>query len=385
MHSVSLGRASTTSHFKPNASDGSHIRHSVSFAARATWLSVSAPHALRCTHCACSEWGGASFLNPTVSAGVAFGSGGTQFRKGPAYTERALWCRVTANGQVELVNSSGLSVRSRATAHAAARQKPSQAQTQTPETDSPEIEDLVQLLDTYLHAQQNGQQNGLSLSHCHVHAPLCSPDADGSLGQKSTSSEINANAAPDSVSQKDEALGPNGLMASDALRYRQHVCEIDDHVARYNADTRGPEYNRSEGKVLLLVSLHDTFPIPDKTETLWLACDSLAAAHRLKTEVFDAYPLLHSMQLFSAAVSRDLSPRVGLGPRRTVESQTTHRTTAITVHGHAPRPRAVCPESVLSRRLATCCASIGRSVWTSHVGARGRVCSWRISAGFTPV
>ena len=31
---------------------------------------------------------GSWFLNPTVAAGVAYGSGGTQIRKGPAYTER---------------------------------------------------------------------------------------------------------------------------------------------------------------------------------------------------------------------------------------------------------------------------------------------------------
>lgn len=34
---------------------------------------------------------GSTFLNPTTAAGVAFGSGGTQLRKGSAYTDRALY------------------------------------------------------------------------------------------------------------------------------------------------------------------------------------------------------------------------------------------------------------------------------------------------------
>jgi D-lactate dehydrogenase (quinone) len=41
---------------------------------------------------------GSIFLNPTTAAGVAFGSGGTQLRKGPVYTERLLYARVDENG-----------------------------------------------------------------------------------------------------------------------------------------------------------------------------------------------------------------------------------------------------------------------------------------------
>ena len=51
---------------------------------------------------------GSIFLNPTVAAGIAFGSGGTQLRKGPVYTERLLYARVDANGKVQLVNSLGI-------------------------------------------------------------------------------------------------------------------------------------------------------------------------------------------------------------------------------------------------------------------------------------
>ena len=36
---------------------------------------------------------GSTFLNPTTAAGVAFGSGGVYVRKGPARTDRALYCK----------------------------------------------------------------------------------------------------------------------------------------------------------------------------------------------------------------------------------------------------------------------------------------------------
>jgi D-lactate dehydrogenase len=51
---------------------------------------------------------GSIFLNPTVAGGVAFGSGGTHVRKGPAYTERALYCRIDERGKVQVVNRLGL-------------------------------------------------------------------------------------------------------------------------------------------------------------------------------------------------------------------------------------------------------------------------------------
>ena len=47
---------------------------------------------------------GSIFLNPSVAAGVAFGSGGTQIHKGPAFTNRALYVRVGAGGKMELVH-----------------------------------------------------------------------------------------------------------------------------------------------------------------------------------------------------------------------------------------------------------------------------------------
>ena len=166
---------------------------------------------------------GSMFLNPSVGAGVAFGSGGTQLRKGPAYTERVLWCRVTKSEQsgalgVELINSTGVVAESDAL--------------------------LLALLD-------GGDDEA-------VRAAL-----DDSAAFKSQS-----------------------LLASDATRYSQSVCTLDHHVSRCNADLRGPPPNRSEGKVLILATVHDTFEAPRESELMWIGCDSLATAQALKRDVF---------------------------------------------------------------------------------------------------
>lgn len=51
---------------------------------------------------------GSFFLNPTVGGGVALGSGGTQLRKGPVYTERLLAAAVDADGHVCVTDTLGL-------------------------------------------------------------------------------------------------------------------------------------------------------------------------------------------------------------------------------------------------------------------------------------
>ncbi len=152
---------------------------------------------------------GSIFLNPTVSAGIAFGSGGTQIRKGPAYTEQALWCYVSADGKVEVVNT---------------------------------IENISagtceeELLDNV--------ENGL----------------------------MNAST--------------KRTPASDAKRYRKHVCQLNNEVSRCNADTSGIDPCRSEGKVLILASVHDTFPEPLEKVTYWVSCKDMATAQALRCEVF---------------------------------------------------------------------------------------------------
>jgi D-lactate dehydrogenase (quinone) len=155
---------------------------------------------------------GSVFLNPTVAAGVSFGSGGTQIRKGPAYTERALYARVNAEGQVEVVNTLGF--------------------------DHIESEE-----------------------------------------------ELFARIEAGNLTERDVSPQKKHIPASCADSYCEHVCKIDGQVARYNADTSGIDPCRSEGKVLVLATLHDTFPAPTKKRTLWIACESLAQAQSLKREV----------------------------------------------------------------------------------------------------
>eukprot|EP00667_Euglena_gracilis_P005361 EG_transcript_5401 len=153
---------------------------------------------------------GSVFLNPAVAAGVAFGSGGTQIRKGPAYTERALYCRITAQGEVEVVDELGIL--------------------------SKDTEDLFQK----------------------IHS--------GKL--------------------RDEDIDPACQRQASDTGYRSQVCRFDSTVSRFNADTKGPDPCRCEGKVLILATVHDTFPIPQRTQINWVSCKDFDTAQALKCQVF---------------------------------------------------------------------------------------------------
>lgn len=154
---------------------------------------------------------GSQFLNPTVAAGVAFGSGGTQLCKGPAFTQRALWAEVAVDGHVVLHNTLGVRAE-----------------------DEKELLELV---------GSGRVQPG---------------DMDPAMAS---------------------------VPASDAERYREHICRFDSSVARYNADTRGIAPCRSEGKVLILATLHDTFALPKRQQMLWVGCPDLKTAQKLKRNV----------------------------------------------------------------------------------------------------
>ena len=71
--------------------------------------------------------------------------------------------------------------------------------------------------------------------------------------------------------------------------YADSVCRCEGHdgkqVARFNADTSGPSPNRSEGKVMILASVHDTFEAPKRTSTMWLSVNDLETAQQLKRDV----------------------------------------------------------------------------------------------------
>lgn len=56
---------------------------------------------------------GSSCLGASVTGGVCNNSGGALVRRGPAYTEAALYARVTASGELELVNELGINLGTR--------------------------------------------------------------------------------------------------------------------------------------------------------------------------------------------------------------------------------------------------------------------------------
>jgi D-lactate dehydrogenase (quinone) len=161
---------------------------------------------------------GSVFLNPTVAAGVAFGSGGTQMRKGPAYTERALWCTVSEDGQVVLHNTLGIGSNHLLNSSSTVSQS----------------EEILGILDHHLNSIEN-------------------------------------------VSKE--------IPASCAKKYAENLCQIDDQISRYNADTSGIDPCRSEGKVLILASIHDTFPVPKQKKSYWISCQSLEDAYLIRNKV----------------------------------------------------------------------------------------------------
>jgi D-lactate dehydrogenase len=154
---------------------------------------------------------GSLFLNPSVGAGVAFGSGGTQIRKGPSWTERALYAKVNADGKVEVVNTLGLN----------------------------DGGDVCGFL------EKAGEAGSISL----------------------------------------DDLDPTCEKVCSWPKYSETVRELTSDVARYNADTTGLECCRSEGKTMILASIHDTYPNPKAAQLVWVSTKDFATAHELKREV----------------------------------------------------------------------------------------------------
>jgi D-lactate dehydrogenase len=166
---------------------------------------------------------GSTFLNPTTAAGVALGSGGTQCRKGPAYTERALYLKVASDkfgrSTVKVVNTLGIEG----------------LDFEEGEFDAHLRHDgVIPKLDTYVMKVDGGHDNRMKKSN--------------------------------------KTYGK--AFASD-VEYKNRLCQDDGKISRYNADTSGCDCNRSEGKVLILATVHDTFPRPSRTKTFWVSFDSL--------------------------------------------------------------------------------------------------------------
>jgi D-lactate dehydrogenase len=178
---------------------------------------------------------GSTFLNPTTAAGVAFGSGGTQCRKGPAYTERALYLKVVTNKwkekKIQVVNTLGVE----------GFEDPIE---RPPNRQRKRMDSIAYKVDTWGQWIKNGYVQDMRYSN-------------------------------DNVSQKASDTG-----------YAAKLCRHDSSsVSRFNADTSGPDVNRSEGKVIILATVHDTFPKPSARKTFWISFDSLETALKFRKDV----------------------------------------------------------------------------------------------------
>lgn len=176
---------------------------------------------------------GSTFLNPTTAAGIAFGSGGTQMRKGPSYTERALYLKVVPDkfgkSTVKIVNTLGIEG----------------LDNEEGEFDSHiRYDGVIRKLDKYVKSVKEGLTNTMKKSN-------------DSYGKKA-------------ASDRD---------------YKNRLCMHESEVNRYNADTRGCDCNRSEGKVLILASVHDTFPKPASAKTFWISFDKFDTALQFRRRV----------------------------------------------------------------------------------------------------
>ena len=84
-------------------------------------------------------------------------------------------------------------------------------------------------------------------------------------------------------------MNPHGKAPASDVTYGERLCRPplseEDRISRWNADTRGPDPCRSEGKVVILATVHDTFPKPQQTKTFWISTDSFQTALAFRKEV----------------------------------------------------------------------------------------------------
>lgn len=165
---------------------------------------------------------------------MAFGSGGTQCRKGPAFTERALYLKISTNKWNEC------------------------------------IIDTVNTLDV------DGLEDRKDVLKRNYRDPMDSvPYRLDTFGRYITER-----------GDRDMYYTSKDChrVASDTT-YAQRLCELSSSVNRANADTHGPYCCRSEGKVILLATVHDTFPKASSTKTFWISFDSLDMAQQFREKV----------------------------------------------------------------------------------------------------
>lgn len=153
---------------------------------------------------------GSVFLNPSVAAGVAFGSGGTQVRKGPAYTERTIYAKVQADGKVVIVDETGIKADS--------------------------VDEVLRKIET------------------------------------------------GDISESDLDLSGKKRFWCD--NYPDYVARLKPEPARYNSYAGSvSEASRCEGKVMILGTVHQTFPQAEKKEVYWVSADKFEDISALRTNV----------------------------------------------------------------------------------------------------
>ena len=152
-------------------------------------------------------------------------------RKGSSYTDRAMYLTVSRNkwGELSLnvVNTLGIAGIEDDDFYSGGRTTSGSA---------------IQQLDIYCRGIQQGYQRGMATSSSSEHG-------------KAKASDVG---------------------------YAERLCQVNEEVSRYNADTRGCDCNRSEGKVLILATVHDTFPKPLQEKSFWISFDSLETALEFK-------------------------------------------------------------------------------------------------------
>ena len=152
-------------------------------------------------------------------------------RKGPARTDRALYCKVTRNkwgeNVVSVVNTLGVKG--------------------LEDTDFNEGsgENPVDTLDVYANDVRQGYRRTMAKSSGSVHGNAKASDSN----------------------------------------YQNTVCECTSEVSRFNADTVGEDCNRSEGKVVILATVHDTFPVPKKKRVFWVSFPDIETTLAFRREV----------------------------------------------------------------------------------------------------
>jgi len=106
------------------------------------------------------------------------------------------------------------------------------------------------------------------------------------LGIKGCNSESSLSLLEEKSSLTAEDLDPAASSRPASWpKYTEHITKYDGAVSRYNADTTGIDCNRSEGKVMILATIHDTHPLPTASKLVWVACKDFAMCNALKREV----------------------------------------------------------------------------------------------------